>query len=69
MTPTHRWGTLTDAFAVMAAHRLLSSAMYSDDNSDWPVHSLILSFHHLHYHSLYYDFRQHVMTAYMAKLR
>ena len=37
--------SLTDASVVMVTHRLLSSAMHSSDDSDWPAHSLILSFH------------------------
>ena len=35
--------TLPDAFMMMATHWLLSSAMYSSNNIDWPVHSLMLS--------------------------
>ena len=38
-----RQGTLTDAPALMAAHRLLLSAMRSNDDSDWPVYSFMLS--------------------------
>ena len=34
-------GTPTDASAVMAGNRLLSSAMRSSDDNDWPVHSLV----------------------------
>ena len=36
-------GTLTDASAVMVAHRLLWSAMHINDDDDWPVNSVILS--------------------------
>ena len=35
--------TPTDAFAAMVAHRLLPSAMRSNDDSDRPVNSLMLS--------------------------
>ena len=42
-----RRGAPTDASAVMAASRLLSSAMRRNDDFDWPVHSLMLSFHDL----------------------
>ena len=38
-------GTPTDASAAMAAHRPLSSAMRSNDDIDWPVHFLMVSFH------------------------
>ena len=31
----------------MTAHRLLLSAMHSNDDIDWPVHSLMLFFHDL----------------------
>ena len=34
--------TQADAFAVMATHQVLSSAMGSIDDSGWPVHSLTL---------------------------
>ena len=47
MTSGRRWGTSTDASAVMVAHPLLSSMMCSSDNSGQPVHSLMLSFHDL----------------------
>ena len=45
-------GILAEACTVMASYRLLqclamSSAMRSCDDNDWPVHSLILSFHDL----------------------
>ena len=40
-------GTPTVAFAVMVAHRLLSSAMSSNDDSKWLDHSLMLSFYYL----------------------
>ena len=36
-----------DAFAAMTAHRPLSFAMCSNDDNDWPVHSLMLSLHDL----------------------
>ena len=39
--------TLTDASAVKTAHGLMLSAMHSDDDIDWPVHSLLLSLHDL----------------------
>ena len=45
VTPRRRWGTPTDAFAATAAHRRLSSATWSNDDIDWPVHSLMLFFH------------------------
>ena len=44
--PKCRWGTPTEVSAAIVAHRLLSSAMRSNDN-DWPVHSLMLSLHDL----------------------
>ena len=37
----------TDVSAVMAAHRLLSSVMHSNNDNDWIVHSLMLSLHNL----------------------
>ena len=48
MTPRRRWVILTDAAAVMAAHQLLTSAMRSNGDDDWPVHSLMLFLHDLH---------------------
>ena len=39
--------TPTDASAAMAAHRLLSTVMWSNDDIDWPVHPLTLFFHDL----------------------
>ena len=43
VTPKRRWGgTPTDASAAVVTHRLLSSAMYSNDDNDWPVHSWML---------------------------
>ena len=45
--PRRRWGTLTDASTVMAAHWRLSSAMRSNVALDWPVHALTLPFHDL----------------------
>ena len=47
VTPRPRWSTLTDASAVMAAHRRLSSVTRSNDDIDWPVLSLMLSVHDL----------------------
>ena len=41
--PKRRLGTPTDASAAMVAYRHLSSAMLSNDDSDWPVYSLMLS--------------------------
>ena len=38
----------TDTFAVTVAHRLMLSAMRGSDDSDWPVHCLMLSFHDLY---------------------
>ena len=35
----------TPLLCAMVANRLLSSAMRSNDDSAWPVHSLMLSFH------------------------
>ena len=43
MTPKRRLGTPTDASTAMVAHRLLSSAMRSNDDNSWHVHSLMLS--------------------------
>ena len=40
-------GTPTDACAAMVGRRLLSSAIRSNDDNDWPAHSLILSLHDL----------------------
>ena len=40
-------GTSIDASAAMGAHRRLSSATRSTDDIDWPVHSLMFSFHDL----------------------
>ena len=37
------WGTPTDPSAAMVSHGLLSSAMCSNGNNDWHVHSLMLS--------------------------
>ena len=42
-----RWGTPIDAFAMMAAHRRLPSAMRSNGDIDRPAHLLMLSFHDL----------------------
>ena len=47
VTTRRHWGTPTVAPAAMTAHRPLSSAMRSSDDIDWPVHSLMLSFHDL----------------------
>ena len=49
MTRKRRWDTPTVTFAVMVAHRPLSSAVgvHSNDNIDWPVHSLMFSLHDL----------------------
>ena len=41
--PKPRCGTLTNATAAMVIHRLMSSAMRSNDDNDWPVHCLMLS--------------------------
>ena len=44
MTPRRRWSTYPDnASAVMTAHWLLSSAMRSSNDIDWPVHSMMLT--------------------------
>ena len=48
VTLERRWNTQTDASMVMTAHRLLSSALRGSDNSDWTIHSLLLSLHDLH---------------------
>ena len=45
MTPGSRRDTPTHASAVTVARRFLSSAVRSSEDSDWPVNSLILSFH------------------------
>ena len=47
MTPRRRWGALTGASAVMIAHQPLSSVMCSNDDIDWSINSLMLSFHDL----------------------
>ena len=48
VTPRRRQGTTpTDASTAMTANRPMSSAMRSNDGIDWPVHSLMLSFHDL----------------------
>ena len=48
VTPVRRrWGTPIDASVATTAHRPLSSAMRSNDDNDWPVHSLMLFFHDL----------------------
>ena len=47
ITNLHRWAAPTDASAVTTAQRPLSSAMHSNDYIDWPVNSLMLSFHDL----------------------
>ena len=41
--PRRRWGTPKDTSVAMTTHRPLSSAMGSNDDIDWPVHSLVLS--------------------------
>ena len=38
-----RWGTPTDASSVMTAHQPRSSAMHSNEDTDCPVHSPMLS--------------------------
>ena len=43
-TPGRRWGTTTDASAVTAIFRSLSTATRSTDFTDWPIHSLMVSF-------------------------
>ena len=45
--PKRRWATPTGAYAVIDAHRLVSSAVRSNDDSDRPVHSSTLSLHEL----------------------
>ena len=78
MTQRRRWGTQTDASAVMAVHRLLSSAMRSNDDIDWSVHFLIssLPFRELRglcsattttNCSLQYGLGQRIVTADMAE--
>ena len=47
VAPRHRWGAPTNASSAMTVHRPLSFAMRSNDDIDWPVHSLIPSFHDL----------------------
>ena len=68
-------GTATDASALMTDHRLLSSAMRSNDDIDWLGNSLRFSFQHLRGLplrrlsftvdcSLWYDgLRQRIMTT------
>ena len=62
----------------MVAHRRLSSAMRSNDDNDWSIHSLLLS-HMIHavflcdnynlgaYYSLSYDLWQRVVMADMTE--
>ena len=45
MTLKRCWGTPTIASAVMVTHQLLSSAIRSNDDTDWAVNSLMLSLH------------------------
>ena len=47
VTPRRRWSNPTDASAMMVAQRRLSSATRSNDEIDWSVHALMLSFHDL----------------------
>ena len=47
VTPRPHWGIPTDTYPAMTAHQPLSSAMHSNDDIDWPVHSLMLPFHDL----------------------
>ena len=47
MTPRRHCSIMTYASPVTTAHRLLPSAMWSSDDNDWPVHSLMLSLHDL----------------------
>ena len=47
VTSKHRWDTPVDASAVIVTHRLLSSAMSNNDDSDRPVHFLLLYLHAL----------------------
>ena len=49
VTPRRRWGIPTDASDVTVTHRRLSSATRSNDDIDWQVHSLRLSFHDLRF--------------------
>ena len=42
--PRRRWGISTDGSGVTAADWRLPYAMQSDDDIDWPIHSLVLSF-------------------------
>ena len=75
VTSRRRWGTQTDASAVMAAHRPLSSAMRSNDDIDGlfiPVccTSVIYEvFFCNNYHPLFlvYDLRQRIMMTDMAE--
>ena len=62
--------------AVMDAHRFLSAVMRSNNDIDWPVHSLMLSFHDLrglplrHLPStvpIEYNLRQRIMTTDMTE--
>ena len=47
VTPRRRYVHPTDTTAVRAAHQRLSYATRSNDDIEWPVHSLMLSFHDL----------------------
>ena len=47
VTPRRRWGIPTDASTVMVAHQCLSSATRTNGDTDWPVYSLMESFHDL----------------------
>ena len=46
-TGVFRMRRQTDDSALIVAYRLLSSAMRSSDEGDWPVHFLMLPFHNL----------------------
>ena len=57
-------------WTVMVAHRLLSSAVHSNDVSDWPVNFFLIFCLPLRRPpdcSLWHGFRQHVMLADMAE--
>ena len=46
--PERRWRTPADPCPVMVSRQLVLFAMRSSAGSNWPVHSMMLSFHALH---------------------
>ena len=70
MTPECRKssGNPTAASAVTVAHQLLSSAMRSNNDRDWPVHSLMLSFHDLRGLPLWRPSSMHRSLSYGSRM-